>query len=53
MILGLDISTSCTGWCVLDSAGSFVAMDAIHLNGTTSFYQKAQIVLKRTVRSSY
>jgi len=43
MILGLDISTSCTGWCILDN-GKLKAMDAIDLSKKKSIYAKASAV---------
>lgn len=41
MILGLDISTSCTGWCILEDTGAFVSMGAIDLSKENSLYSKA------------
>ena len=43
-ILGLDVSTSCTGWCVIDSTGSMVGIGAIHLAKQKSTYVKAGLV---------
>ncbi len=45
--LGLDISTSCTGWCVVTPEGSFVDMGYIPLSSKLSSYQKAQIMRER------
>lgn len=45
--LGLDISTSCTGWCIVTSEGSFVDMGYIPLSNKLSSYHKAQVVLER------
>lgn len=42
--LGLDISTSCTGWCVVSSEGGFVAMGYIPLDSKKTSYQKAQVI---------
>ena len=44
MIIGLDISTSCTGWCVLEDSGSFVDMGYIPLTKCKSTYIKARKV---------
>ena len=55
MILGLDISTSCTGWCVLDSSGNLIDMGMIGLAKKKSVYLKAdctRAVLKE-IQSSY
>lgn len=41
MILGLDISTSCTGYCVFDKSGSLVDMGAIKLSGKKDLFEKA------------
>ena len=43
-ILGLDISTACTGWCVLHLDGSLVEMGSIILGKHKSVYKKAQVV---------
>ena len=42
MILGLDISTSCTGWCILKEDGHVVDMGAISLSDKKSLYAKAK-----------
>jgi hypothetical protein len=48
MILGLDISTSCTGICILDNAGDLILLDHIRLdNIKTGFYGKANFVKAR------
>lgn len=39
--LGLDISTSCTGWCIVDAQGTFVNMGYIPLSAKLPPYQKA------------
>ena len=44
MILGLDVSTSCTGWCLLKEDGSFVDLGYISLNKEKNLFEKALIV---------
>lgn len=45
MILGLDISTSCTGWCIIDSADSrLLKIGFIDLSKEKQFLSKADIV---------
>lgn len=44
MILGLDISTSCTGWCLLDSHGILVDMGSVELSKVDSIYDKTEKV---------
>jgi hypothetical protein len=39
--LGLDISTSCTGWCIVGPQGTFTDMGYIPLSTKLSPYQKA------------
>ena len=39
--LGLDISTSCTGWCIVDDTGSFIDMGYISLSSKLTSFQKA------------
>tara|TARA_Y100000034_G_C6872649_1_gene398642 strand:- start:906 stop:1460 length:555 start_codon:yes stop_codon:yes gene_type:complete len=46
MILGLDVSTSCTGWCVLDCDGNLSKMGMIPLSKIKGMYKKAGIVRK-------
>lgn len=41
MILGLDISTSCTGWCILSEDGSLVDIGSLKLKSALSPFQKA------------
>jgi Holliday junction resolvasome RuvABC endonuclease subunit len=41
MILGLDISTSCTGWCVLSKSGAIADMGMINLSKKKGVYEKA------------
>ena len=43
-ILGLDISTSCTGWCVLDSQGEIVDIGYVDLSKVKGLFQKSLIV---------
>ena len=47
MILGLDISTSITGYTVLDDDGNVVACDHIDLRKEKNFFNKIQIVNAR------
>lgn len=42
--LGLDISTSCTGWCVLSPSGSFIDMGYITLDSKLTSFQKADMM---------
>ena len=44
LILGLDISTSCTGWCILDVDENLVKMGAIPLTKASCPFEKANIV---------
>lgn len=44
MILGLDISTSATGWCLTTMSGEFVDMGAIQLTNTKNIFEKAKVV---------
>lgn len=43
-ILGLDISTSCTGWCITSLSGDFVDMGYIALSPKLTTFQKANVV---------
>jgi Holliday junction resolvasome RuvABC endonuclease subunit len=43
-VLGLDISTACTGWCVLSNAGEIVKIGYIDLSKEKSLFSKAKIV---------
>ena len=43
MILGLDVSTSCTGWCVMDPKFGFKQMGYIKLYKIPSMFAKANI----------
>ena len=55
MILGLDISTSITGYTILDNDGNIVVCDHIDLRKEKNFFQKAsQIeVTLNSIRSLY
>jgi hypothetical protein len=44
MILGLDVSTSSTGWAVLDSNGKLIEMGCFPLTKFESFFDKAVAV---------
>jgi Holliday junction resolvasome RuvABC endonuclease subunit len=44
MILGLDISTSCTGYCIFDESGSLIDMGAIELSKKKDVFEKASHV---------
>jgi Holliday junction resolvasome RuvABC endonuclease subunit len=46
MILGLDISTSITGYTVLDHGGNILTCDHIDLRKEKNFFKKIQIVRK-------
>ena len=50
MILGLDISTSCTGWCLLDEKGVLLDMGYIDLKNKKGMFEKA-LVVKRKLSS--
>ena len=45
MILGLDVSTSCTGWCVLDQTGKLVDLGFIQLSKIKDTYEKVENVI--------
>ena len=47
MILGLDISTSITGYTILDYSGTILACDHIDLRKEKDFFKKIQIVNSR------
>lgn len=42
--IGLDVSTSCTGWCVVGPGGGLIEIGYIPLSSKKSLYQKAQEV---------
>jgi hypothetical protein len=44
LILGLDISTSCTGWAILDDAGKFIDAGYIELKKEKNIYEKSNKV---------
>jgi Holliday junction resolvasome RuvABC endonuclease subunit len=44
MILGLDISTSSTGWAIIDSDGKYVDMGSFKLSKHDNVFDKATIV---------
>jgi len=46
LILGLDVSTSTTGYCVLDNCGNLVMLDAINLSRHKTVYDKAVQIKK-------
>ena len=46
MILGLDISTSSTGWCVLTTEGKLVDIGYIPLNKLDCLFSKADVISK-------
>ena len=46
LVLGLDVSTSCTGWCVTNHEGTLVDIGSIPLSKQKSVYKKAQEVAK-------
>ena len=54
MILGLDISTSCTGWCLIDVDNDckLIDMGYIELSKKRSFFEKADVVKHELVRLS-
>ena len=43
-ILGLDISTSCTGWCLLSDSGEIVDIGYIELSRKSGLFEKAKEV---------
>ena len=47
MILGLDISTSCTGWCILDDKGDLSDMGYIDLKNKKGMFEKALVVKRK------
>ena len=47
MILGLDISTSITGYTVLDDGGNILVCDHIDLRKEKNFFKKIEIVCDR------
>ena len=56
LILGIDISTSIVGWCVLDQrTNDFVAAGAVNMKKEKCIYKKASLVsnVLRQVRDEY
>ena len=55
MILGLDISTSITGYTILDNEGNIVVCDHIDLRKEKNFFLKAAQIegVLKTLRSQY
>jgi len=51
-VLGLDVSTSCVGICVMDQAGSVVCLDNVDLSKIKSFNEKCDAVQKSLSRFS-
>ena len=47
MILGLDISTSITGYTLIDKNGKVIVNDAIDTRKYKNFFEKAQVVEER------
>ncbi|MAE82118.1 MAG: hypothetical protein CMB80_05240 [Flammeovirgaceae bacterium] len=47
LILGLDVSTACTGWCLLEPNGKLINLGSIPLQKCKNAYQKASVVRKR------
>ena len=46
MILGLDVSTSCTGWSVISSlTGKLISQNYIHLSKLKDTFKKAELVM--------
>lgn len=55
MILGLDVSTSCTGICVISLTGEVVSMDWVSLSKHKSLVSKAEVLRKalESIRDTY
>ena len=55
MILGLDISTSITGYTILDSSGNLVEYGSIDTRKHKNFFTKAGVVEQKLIalRQSY
>ena len=43
-VLGLDVSTACTGWAVFSKDGKFIDMGSIVLSKNKGLYTKAEVV---------
>lgn len=52
MLLSLDISTSCTGFCIFDNTGKLIESGAIILNHEKNFFKKVKLVEKKLVQLS-
>ena len=46
-ILGLDISTSCTGWCVLDDMGEILKIGYVDLSKEKCIFGKSKKVKQK------
>ena len=55
MILGLDISTSITGYTILDHGGELIVCDHIDLRKEKNFFKKVQIIRRQleTLETEY
>jgi Holliday junction resolvasome RuvABC endonuclease subunit len=55
MILGLDVSTSSTGWAVLDKDGNYIDMGNFKLTKYDDVFEKADVVKKglQDLKSKY
>ncbi len=49
MILGLDISTSCTGWCILSEDAELVDLGYFNLKSCSGLFEKSTEVKKRLI----
>ena len=43
-LLGLDISTSCTGWCILDMSGKLIKQGYVSLKKQDGLFNKAGVM---------
>lgn len=46
MILGLDVSTSCTGLAILDLKGKLISNESINISKTKNIYEKSQLIFE-------
>jgi hypothetical protein len=55
LTLGLDVSTSKTGWCILDSSGELVKMGCVDLRDLEDLFQKSDFLMSeiRTALASF
>ena len=44
LVLGLDVSTSCTGWCISDKDGNFIDMDYVCFKKIGTCLSKADLM---------